>query len=80
MTINFSPELEKIIETQANQLCSTPESIVVDALRDKFFSLLPVSEANLHALNDRKLRLRQLASHCGVSLSDQALSSDGLYD
>jgi len=80
MTIQLTSELEEVIRRRAAERRSTPETLVMDVLREKF---APASSGDLlprQAADDWKARLRRLATHCGVSLSDEAVSSEGLYD
>ncbi len=37
-------------------------------------------ESPAPSTDEWKTRLRKLVTHCGVSLSDEAVSSEGLYD
>ena len=77
MTIRLTSDLEEMIRRCADERRVTPEAVVVDALRERF--LPPLSSAR-EPLDEWKARLRSVATHCGVSLSDEAVSSEGLYD
>jgi hypothetical protein len=80
MTIRLSSELEQMIQRHAGEQHTTPEALVVEALREKFSS--PWYEPSLphQSPSDWNAMLDGLATHCGVSLSDEAVSSEGLYD
>ena len=79
MTIGLTSELEEMIRKQADEQRTTPEAIIMDVLRERF---LPPSEGAppRQAADDFRAWLQRLATHCGVSLSDEAVSSEGLYD
>jgi hypothetical protein len=72
MTVQLPPEVEKAITEQAQRLGTTPEALVVDALRRKFEPLVPRDEW--------EARILSIGVDCGVSPPDEALSSEGLYD
>jgi hypothetical protein len=80
MTIQIAPELEEMIRRRADERQSTPEALVMDVLREKFARSSSGATPTQYLTEDWKARLQRLASHCGVSLSDEALSSEGLYD
>jgi hypothetical protein len=76
MVINLPPHLEATLQEQARQRGISPESLVVDALRERFGPrVLPVEPRD-----DWERRLFEAAVDCGVSVPDSALSSDGLYE
>ncbi len=74
MVITLGPELEAALKEQARRQGTSPEELAVNALRERF--LAPALESR----DDWERRLRQLATDCGVALSDAALSSEGLYE
>lgn len=75
MTIDLSSDLTAVIVERAKALNTTPEALAQKALRDKFLPKLPFEPQDEWERN-----LFSAAIDCGVSLSDWALSSDGLYD
>jgi hypothetical protein len=77
MTITLTPELEEILVQQAERLRTTPEEIVLTTLRSH---LAGVTRNRLRTADDRIAFLREAALDCGVSLSNEAVSSEGLYD
>ena len=80
MTIKLTSDLEEMIRKQADERRTTPEAIIMDVLRERF---LPPSEgapSPRQAADDFRAWLQRLATHCGVSLSDEAVSSEGLYE
>jgi len=80
MTIRLTPDLEEIIRKQADERRSTPESVIMDVLRERFVAPSSGAVETQKPAGDWKVRLRRVATHCGVSLSDEAVSSEGLYD
>jgi hypothetical protein len=76
MVINLTPELEAALGEQARRRGVAPEILVLDVLRDRLLSHLPLVEPR----DDWERRLFGAALDCGVSVPDSALSSDGLYE
>jgi hypothetical protein len=74
MTITLSPDLEAAVNEQARQKGISPESLVLNALREKF-AAQPVE-----ARDEWERLVLAAGTDCGVSLSNEALSSEGLYD
>lgn len=77
MVINLTPQLETVlISEQAHRRGVTPEILALDALRDRFLpKVSPVQPQD-----EWERRLLSAASDCGVSLSNEAVSSEGLYE
>ena len=74
MTIELTPELEAAVAAEAKRLGTTPEDMMLSALRAQFPALfLPPPADDWHA------RLRAVAVNAGVSLSDEDLSRESLY-
>ena len=76
MQIELPADLEAALKSAAQKEGLTPENLAIKALRDRF---LP----RVYDLTPRDEWERQLLSigiDCGVSLSNEALSSEGLYD
>lgn len=71
MVITLSPELEKTLNDLAQQRGVSPEVLAFEALRERFLALPP---------DEWVQRLRQVATDCGVALSDAAVSSEGIYE
>jgi hypothetical protein len=83
MTIQLPADLETAVQQEAIRLGITPESLVEETLRQWLAngkSPLPVSEPTLKPSDDWERRLLAIARPCGVALSNEALSSEGLYD
>ena len=71
MVITLGPELEKTLNDLAQQEGVSPEVLVLEALRERF--LAPPRDEWVQ-------RLRQVATNCGVALSDATVSSEGIYE
>jgi hypothetical protein len=50
--------------------------LALQTLRDRFLAPAPAQESR----DEWERRLRRAATDCGVSLSDAAVSSEGLYE
>ncbi len=78
MTITLTDDVAVLVAEQAARRQTTPDDVVADVLRGQLAHLrpptLPVPQ------NEWEARLLRLARPCGVSLSDEAVSSEGLYD
>lgn len=75
MVITVEPDLEAVLNNLARKQGVTPEALALKTLRERF--LAPV----LNPPRDEwERRLRSAATDCGVSLSNEAVSSEGLYD
>jgi len=75
MTITLTPDLEKVVLQKAHDQGTTPEAVVLSAIREK------LGQATILDPRDEwEKRLLSVGTPCGVSVSDEALSSEGLYD
>ena len=75
MVIELSPELEIALSQMASRLSVAPEALVLDILQKRV-----LADATLQPRDEWERRLMSAASDCGVSLSNLAVSSEGLYD
>jgi hypothetical protein len=75
MVLNVNAELEAALIEQAQRRGVTPEVLALEALRDKFLPRPPVEPRD-----EWERKLFEAATDCGVSLSNEAVSSEGLYD
>ena len=76
MVVTLGPELEAALQEQARRQGVGPEVLALNTLRERFLGtaiLLPPQD-------EWERGLRGLAKNCGVSLSDSAVSSEGLYE
>ena len=76
MVITIGPDLEAALNDLARKRGVAAEALALDALRERF--LAPAMR--LQPQDEWERRLRSAATDCGVSLSDEAVSSEGLYD
>lgn len=76
MVIKLTPQLEAALCEQARQRGVAPEVLALAALQERFLpNVSPVEPQD-----DWERKLFGAALDCGVSVSDSALSSDGLYE
>jgi hypothetical protein len=76
MVLNLSPELEAALNEAAKRYGLAPDGLVLSILHERLLGAPPLLEPR----DDWERRLRAAAINCGVSLSNEALSSEGLYD
>jgi hypothetical protein len=76
MNIPLSPELESALNDQAHRQGVKPEELAARALNERFLHSLPPVQPQ----DEWERRLLGLAKDCGVSLSDESLSRQALYD
>jgi hypothetical protein len=75
MVIAISRELEAALKQHAQQQGMSPEDLVVSVLEGRFMA------NTLREPHDEwERRLRALALDCGVSPSNELVSSEGIYD
>jgi hypothetical protein len=76
MVIRLESELESVLNDLARRRGVSPESLVLDALKKHFLPPWDLDSPQ----DDWERQLREAASDCGVSLSDEAVSSEGIYE
>jgi hypothetical protein len=76
MVITISADLEAALQEHARRRGVAPEVLANSVLRDRLLNH-PVA---VEPKDEWERRLLQAATDCGVSLSDSALSSDGVYE
>ena len=76
MVITLPKQLATVIAEPAKQRGVSPETLALEAIRQRYAPSAPTDAE--HEAWMRKLF--EAASDCGVSLSNEALSSEGLYD
>jgi hypothetical protein len=76
MVITLDRDLEAALNDLARRQGVAPEALAVDALRARF--LAPA--ARIEPRDEWERGLVVAASNCGVSLSNEAVSSEGLYE
>ena len=76
MTIELGSELETRLAAMAQQSGKTPEEFALEVLTKQ---VMPRDWRN-NPRDEFERLLRDVGSPCGVSLSDEALSREELYD
>ena len=76
MTITLGPELEAALNEAAQRQGVAPDVLALNVLRERFLAPAPAIQPQ----DEWERRLLGLAKDCGVSLSDEALSREELYD
>jgi hypothetical protein len=76
MVITLSPELEAALNEAASQRGIAPEALALTALRERFLG----TGSPLQPRDEWERLLLSVATDCGVSLSHEAVSSEGLYE
>ena len=75
MVITLPPQMEAALSERAKQRGIEPEALALEVLRQQ---LLPVQPPVPR--DEWERQLLSVATDCGVSLSNEALSSEGLYE
>jgi hypothetical protein len=75
MVITLDPELEAALNESARRQGIAPEVLALKTLRERF-----LTPALLEPRDEWERGLRAAATDCGVSLSNEALSRDEMYD
>jgi hypothetical protein len=76
MVITLTPDLESTLHDLAQKQGLAPESLVLNVLREHF--LPPVLQ--IDPRDEWERRLLEVATDCGVGLSHEAVSGEGLYE
>jgi hypothetical protein len=76
MTITLSPELEVALTAAAQRQGVAPNALALNVLRERFLAPAPAIQPQ----DEWERRLLRLAKNCGVSLPDEALSREELYE
>jgi hypothetical protein len=74
MVIALDPELEAVLREQASRQGIAPEALALKTLCERFVG------SPIQPRDKWERRLLGLAKDCGVSLSNEAVSSEGIYD
>ena len=75
MVITPDSNLEAALNEEASRQGMAPEALALNALRERFLAVAP-----LEPRDDWERRLLEAASDCGVALSNEDVSSEGLYE
>ena len=76
MVITLTPELEAALNEAARRQGITPEAVALAALRERF---LPAA-SDLQPRDEWERTLLSIGRARGVALSNEAVSSEGIYD
>lgn len=76
MAITLPAELENAVTNEAQKKGTTAEKVVLDALREKFAP----RKLPFEPRDEWERGLLNMAVDCGVSLTDEQVSSEGLYE
>ena len=76
MVITLGPDLESALNDLARKKGVAPEDLALTALRERFLA----PGLGIPPRDEWERRLRSAATDCGISLSNEAVSSEGLYD
>jgi hypothetical protein len=76
MVITVGPDLEAALNDSARKQGVTPEILAVQTLSERFLA----PDLRAQPRDEWAKRLRSAATDCGVSLPNEAVSSEGLYD
>lgn len=76
MVITLGPEIEVPLREAAERLGCPPELLAMSALRERFPRRVPIPEPR----DDWERDILSLGVDCGVSLSNEAVSSEGIYE
>lgn len=76
MVITVGPELERALLEAAHREGTSPEALALEALRKRF----PPKDPRLEPRDEWERRLLAIGTDCGVSLSNEALSREEMYD
>jgi hypothetical protein len=76
MVITLGPDIESALNDQARKQGIAPELLALNALRERFLA----PSGALEPRDDWERRLLGAATDCGVALSHEAVSSEGLYE
>ena len=80
-TITLTPDIEQGVTKRAQELGMTPEHLVLEKLRAEFAPAEQQPQSRPFEPQDEwERRLLSIGINCGVSLSNEAVSSEGLYD
>lgn len=76
MVITLEPDLVAALNDLASKQGVAPETLAIGALRQKFLAASP----ELQLRDEWERRLLAAATNCDVALSNEAVSSEGLYE
>jgi hypothetical protein len=75
-TIHLDRELAERIEAEAKKTGKHPHGLALEVLRERFPRPIPTPEEHEEWVR----RLHEIGIDCGVSLPNEALTSEAIYD
>ena len=79
MTIALTPDLEQKLARKAQELGTTPEHLVLRKIQEEFAGTTQRTQP-FEPQDEWERRLLGIGIACNVSLSNEAVSSEGLYE
>jgi len=76
MTLTLDPQLESTLNERAQAEGISPETLAIKALWEKFAA----HHSPIVPQDDWERDLLKIGRNAGIALSNEALSSEGLYD
>jgi hypothetical protein len=76
MVITLGPDLESALNDLARKQGAVPEVLALNALRERFLA----PGLQVQPRDEWERRLLEAGTDCGVALSHEAISSEGLYE
>jgi hypothetical protein len=76
MVLTLGPELESALNAFAQKQGIAPEQAALSVLSERLLA----SDERLKPRDEWERQLLSIASDCGVALSDEAVSSEGIYE
>ena len=76
MVITLTPDLEAALNDAVRKQGVSPETLALNVLRERFVPRV----YDLEPRDEWERQLLSIGIDCGVSLSNEALSREGLYD
>lgn len=76
MVINLESDLASALKDLARKQGISPEELAINALRERFLA----PSWHVQPQDEWERRLLTAATDCGVALSHEAVSSEGLYE
>jgi hypothetical protein len=80
MIIALTPDISNALNEKARQQGTTPEALALSVLREKLALPAAPGSIPLQPADAWEERVVRAAIDCGVSLSNEAVSSEGIYE
>ena len=79
MTITLTPEIERGLTLRARELGKAPEGLALEKLQQEF-GAADARNLPFEPQDEWERRLLGIGKDCGVTLSNEAVSSEKLYE